>query len=448
MLNMFIVVFGPPGFLWKVPNIKETLSYMTVMKLRLCHAQDKFDTQNAKPSGSFLRLATNAKIDTRQFECKCKVQITDHILDWYGREQERAEWRKTMSSKYIKLVCDTLASTTPTFISCIILDDVISPSPIPASIAAEIEISDNEPTLSGRSDFRLENNEATVYPTEARVRQKERLKTMKAAGLKPKKKPQVIEAGNDDCGDDISGLGADVFLLGFDYMEEDIDSSDDDEQLFITIYRDEGTVTQPIPHSINDHTTNVYSAVASLCYGTNGYVDLIELCGGPEGRISQVAFNRGLTSGGNLDIVTGCDLGDPNVQKALFHYLDKCYVLVTVLQPNCRSTGKLSNFNAIHYHDTWDAHHKEDLPHIKLCGAVAEKQMELNRYWLREQPTGTWIDEIEPWSRVAKHKDVIHVLHDQCMTGLVDDMLCPVQKTTEWSSNTEILLEPTMRWIP
>ena len=65
--------------------------------------------------------------------------------------------------------------------------------------------------------------------------------------------------------------------------------------------------------AIHDAHTNVFSAVAYLCYGKHNSVDLLELCGGEE-RISQVAFRRGLVSGGSLDLVTGCDLGDPAVQ--------------------------------------------------------------------------------------------------------------------------------------
>eukprot|EP00974_Lingulodinium_polyedra_P023368 2255997-Lingulodinium_polyedra.AAC.1 len=62
-------------------------------------------------------------------------------------------------------------------------------------------------------------------------------------------------------------------------MNED---SDEDGHLFIQI-------PPPMPAT----STNVFSAVASLCYGYDNHVDLLELCGGA-GRISQVAFSRGL----------------------------------------------------------------------------------------------------------------------------------------------------------
>ena len=50
-------------------------------------------------------------------------------------------------------------------------------------------------------------HEAKIYPTEARLKQKARLKEMKGTGIIPTKRIKDIEHGTDDCGDDISGLG-------------------------------------------------------------------------------------------------------------------------------------------------------------------------------------------------------------------------------------------------
>ena len=74
----------------------------------------------------------------------------------------------------------------------------------------------------------------TILPTEARLKQKQRLKEMKEQGLKPKKKTKVIEHGDDDCGDDLSGLGKDITLYGLDTIPETIEDNND-EDCFITI---------------------------------------------------------------------------------------------------------------------------------------------------------------------------------------------------------------------
>eukprot|EP00959_Pyramimonas_sp_CCMP1952_P281021 5874183-Pyramimonas_sp.AAC.1 len=60
-----------------------------------------------------------------------------------------------------------------------------------------------------------------------------------------------------------------------------------------------------------DTHANIYRIVATLCYGHNNCVDMLELRGG-EGGISELAFSRGLSSGGNLDNATYVDLGDPS----------------------------------------------------------------------------------------------------------------------------------------
>ena len=214
----------------------------------------------------------------------------------------------------------------------------------------------------------------TTYPTEARLRQKQRLKKAKEQGLKPQRRKKDVEAGNDDCGDDISGLGPDAVLLSSDIIPEqfDYDSDDDDsEDMFLQV-----------PISIADNTTDILTAVPYLCYGRHNAVDLIELCGG-QGRISQVAIRRGLLSGGNLDLVTGCNLDDPRTQKAIMHYLETCDVLVAILQPNCRTTGRNSYYNAKMHYDTWHEHHTTDLPHIRFCGDVALRQV-LGRFFLRD----------------------------------------------------------------
>eukprot|EP00959_Pyramimonas_sp_CCMP1952_P132136 2762840-Pyramimonas_sp.AAC.1 len=102
------------------------------------------------------------------------------------------------------------------------------------------------------------------------------------------------------------------------------------------------------------------------------------------------------------------------------HYLDVCFVEVVILQPSCRKTGLPSYFNAKVNHDTWHEHHKEDLPRIKFCGKVAVRQNDVRRFCLREQPVGTRVDQIPPWTTLANGKGTCKVHMDQCTTGLRD----------------------------
>eukprot|EP00959_Pyramimonas_sp_CCMP1952_P205836 4304558-Pyramimonas_sp.AAC.1 len=93
---------------------------------------------------------------------------------------------------------------------------------------------------------------------------------------------------------------------------------------------------------------------------------MVELCGGECG-ISELAFSGGLSSGSNLDKTTCVDLGDPSVQRAEDHYYAACYVRVAIPQPNCCTTGPPSDYNYKANYNTWERHHKEDLPHITYC---------------------------------------------------------------------------------
>ncbi len=110
LLGILLILFGPPGFLWKLPNIKETLqeSNMSMTRMRLCHFGDKFDSSQPKPSGSYMQLATTATLPHKKWQCQCKVPIQDHILDWYGRHQTQADWRRKISIKFTKEICKVL----------------------------------------------------------------------------------------------------------------------------------------------------------------------------------------------------------------------------------------------------------------------------------------------------------------------------------------------------
>eukprot|EP00959_Pyramimonas_sp_CCMP1952_P095214 1991079-Pyramimonas_sp.AAC.1 len=116
---------------------------------------------------------------------------------------------------------------------------------------------------------------------------------------------------------------------------------------------------------------------------------MLELCEG-SGGISQLAFSRGLSSVGDLDKSSYVDFGNKDVQDAVITYLDVCFVSVVILQPNCRTTGRPSYLNSQVNFDSWHDHHKEDLPHIKFCGKVTTRQNDRRRFYLREQPVGTW----------------------------------------------------------
>ena len=122
----------------------------------------------------------------------------------------------------------------------------------------------------------------------------------------------------------------------------------------------------------------------------NKYQDILELCGGT-GGFSVAAFARGVFSAGNVDTATAfVDLGDPQVQRAIDHFFEVCYVLVLIVERNCRTTGPDSYFDKVADRSAWEARHKGDLPRNKFCGSIALKQNSLGRCWLREQRAGNF----------------------------------------------------------
>eukprot|EP00959_Pyramimonas_sp_CCMP1952_P182137 3808033-Pyramimonas_sp.AAC.1 len=84
----------------------------------------------------------------------------------------------------------------------VIIDDC--PSPLPTlAIVAGTRSSTTMGTQTGEQDER-------VLPAESRIKQKDRPKAEKEAGIKPRRIKKHVEDGTDDCGDDLSGLGQDL----------------------------------------------------------------------------------------------------------------------------------------------------------------------------------------------------------------------------------------------
>ena len=63
--------------------------------------------------------------------------------------------------------------------------------------------------LVAKGEEQVHEEHVRAFPTEGRMRQKEKEKQRKEAGLEPvvRKKTFVVEDHFDDCGQDLSGLG-------------------------------------------------------------------------------------------------------------------------------------------------------------------------------------------------------------------------------------------------
>ena len=137
ILGLLVIMYGPPGFLWKLSAIQETMHEhrMTVARMRLCHFGDKFDVKDKRPSGSYLQVASTGKMSSNLWTCPCNLPIKDHYLDWYGRDQGHADWRRKINLKMIQEVCKALGLRGSAHPKMHAILDVI---PLPSSISAPI----------------------------------------------------------------------------------------------------------------------------------------------------------------------------------------------------------------------------------------------------------------------------------------------------------------------
>ena len=282
----------------------------------------------------------------------------------------------------------------------------------------------------------------TAFPTEAREFAKER----KKAGHKAVKKVKVVEDHNDDLGDDLSGLGADLSMFTdgtYPGIEAPASSDNESEEelvegLLLWTINGPSHYKQSSDHVITAHTFE--QALQYLETAGPGY-DICELCGGAA-RTSQVAIRRRLKTGKNFDLVTNVDLGIKKHQDEFLHYVEIHNVLVVVMSPSCRTLGPPSSVNYTHNYDTWRMHYEEDRPHIAFCGRVALLQLRNGRHFFCEQPSPTWLWHVDPWPQLGKSKQVLTRRIHQCKLGQVGPKGLPAKKPTELIASAEELLTP------
>ena len=80
--KMLVIVAGPPGFFWKLPNARNLIDKLAlnVEKVRLCNLGQQFAKGN--PSGSHIVACSNLKFN-KIWPCPCRKPMNDktHALD-------------------------------------------------------------------------------------------------------------------------------------------------------------------------------------------------------------------------------------------------------------------------------------------------------------------------------------------------------------------------------
>eukprot|EP00959_Pyramimonas_sp_CCMP1952_P370354 7756398-Pyramimonas_sp.AAC.1 len=87
------MVFGPPGYAWKLSPVRDTLEdlKLTIVRMQLCHFGIRLNMQDNTPSGD-----------------------TTTGLDWYGQTVRHAEWRAQARITLIRHPNDRILGTSNT----------------------------------------------------------------------------------------------------------------------------------------------------------------------------------------------------------------------------------------------------------------------------------------------------------------------------------------------
>ena len=94
-LRMHIIMFGPPGYIWHMGPVRDTIQELKlhVIRMRLCSLNIRYNASDMTPSGSYIQVATTCSTPHMKWACVCSKPIKEHVLDWYGQTQPHAEWR-------------------------------------------------------------------------------------------------------------------------------------------------------------------------------------------------------------------------------------------------------------------------------------------------------------------------------------------------------------------
>ena len=154
--------------------------------------------------------------------------------------------------------------------------------------------------------------ETEAYPTDARMKQKEREKKIKdetGEKHKPKKRSKIIQPGNDDCGEDFTPLLESTGTAGtftiFDHCTTDVQRAELhmelDSRTELLLYATELNIDAELFHGsdisprLGRELPNLPSITEAMVYlskqSPGRYHDIVEICGG-EARTSKILISR------------------------------------------------------------------------------------------------------------------------------------------------------------
>ena len=239
---------------------------------------------------------------------------------------------------------------------------------------------------------------------------------------------KVIEQHFDDAGEDLSGLGEDIYYMMFTSDEDDDTSGGYDAIdlpiLIMTTYVIRGTgatngLGRPSLQAFIASDMTELGLLATADRQLERHDDIFEVCGGAE-RLTTVAIHRHVQSGPNRDRTSCCDFTTEKEQQARWSYVSDYKHETAILQPPCTPFGPLCHFDYTNNYDDWKTSYDQRAPVARLRGHIAFHQLSTGFDYPAEQhvPSQPFIEP--PWPIVAAHPDNhIQIMH-RCRTGQAD----------------------------
>ena len=180
-LQMTVVFFGSRRDDFWIP-LQDLPAPFHSLRMRFCSPDLclQFNPNDPRPSGSYLTVLTNHPLSIHTWRCHCHRPMQEHVLDWPGDSATRSRWRTTAREHCLFELCQELFPPTtplPTFVPFMSTTkdtEALTPPPRDDTNATR-QMVEKRPVQS-TEETAEETAEQMALPTEARLRQKEKLK--------------------------------------------------------------------------------------------------------------------------------------------------------------------------------------------------------------------------------------------------------------------------------
>ena len=394
-LGSVAVLFGAYGSQWLNPSLADLIGRGQLLKSyhRACALGLKLDVQQKAPSSTcFVSAYTGVALPGHP--CRCPESQNAHVLDWTSSKlPHQRRLRGRMHSAVATAVAQQwtrgpgfaesrtgktpLRQSTP--------DSQHSSSAAATATGGSSRLPPSRLNLGAgiqpphlHADADAPDSVPCFYPTEERLRQKQRLKAMKDRGETPKTRTKDVEDHHDDCGTCLDSL---IPLLPSDSQVERAHSAHltlltcTDPFPLDWLVGSQSKASLPSTSSRCHLASSAQQALETVMHWPNGTEDICVYSGGAH-DLAYWAVRRHYSSGEYLDLLAQVDPSDQLSTACLLHYVCQLEPLLFIMSP---SSGVHASSQA-----------------AALTGRIALAQHESGRYFACEQAWPTRLPTIPP----------------------------------------------------